>query len=68
MDIVPSSQESTLDKGEQIVTVETDVTQDTSTDPKADISPKTEAQSSTKGVCIYSQECVGWQDQNLKSR
>ena len=68
VDIVPSSQDSTLDKGEQIVTVETDVTHDTTTDPKVDISLKTEARSSTKGVCIYSQECVGWQDQNLKSR
>ncbi|XP_035017210.1 protein Spindly [Hippoglossus stenolepis] len=50
VDIAPSSQESTLDKGEQIVTVETDVTQYTTTDPKADIRPKTEAQSSIKGL------------------
>ncbi|XP_060935983.1 protein Spindly [Limanda limanda] len=50
VDIVPSSQESTLDKGEQIVTVETDVTHDMTIDPKADIKPKTEAQSSTKGL------------------
>ncbi|XP_034454660.1 protein Spindly isoform X2 [Hippoglossus hippoglossus] len=50
VDIAPSSQESTLDKGEQMVTVETDVTQYTTTDPKADIRPKTEAQSSTKGL------------------
>ncbi|XP_053284823.1 protein Spindly isoform X2 [Pleuronectes platessa] len=50
VDILPSSQESPLDKGGQIVTVETDVMHDMTTDPKADISPKTEAQSSTKGL------------------
>ncbi|XP_019934054.2 protein Spindly [Paralichthys olivaceus] len=49
VDIVPSSQESTLEKGEQIVTVETDVMHDRTTDPKADVSPTTKARSSTKG-------------------
>nr|XP_019934054.1 PREDICTED: protein Spindly [Paralichthys olivaceus] len=49
VDIVPSSQESTLEKGEQIVTLETDVTHDRTTDPKADVSPTTKARSSTKG-------------------
>lgn len=52
LDTVPSSEETTLDKGEHVVTVEMDVTYNKAADPEADICPTVEALSSTQGVCI----------------
>ena len=56
VDIVPSSEETTLDQGEQLVAVEMDVTNTAKTaDPEADTSHPAEAVSSTRGVCIGGQ-------------
>lgn len=51
VDIVPSSEETTCDRSEQVVTVEMDVTQKTA-EPEADICPTAQALSSKQGVCI----------------
>ncbi|XP_037635995.1 protein Spindly isoform X1 [Sebastes umbrosus] len=57
VDIVPSSEETTLDKGERVVVVEMDVTNTAKTaDPEADTSHTAEAVSSTQGVCIREPE------------
>ncbi|XP_074503939.1 protein Spindly isoform X1 [Sebastes fasciatus] len=57
VDIVPSSEETTLDKGERVVAVEMDVTNTAKTaDPEADTSHTAEAVSSTQGVCIREPE------------
>ncbi|AWP12594.1 putative protein Spindly-like isoform 2 [Scophthalmus maximus] len=55
VDIGTSTQESRLDKGEQLVAVETDVTHNRTTGPKADINLTTEAGSSTQGVHLKSE-------------
>lgn len=67
MDIVPSS-EGTLDKGEQVVAIEMDVTSPKRTEPEAHTSPPAEAVSSTQSVCIRGQWlCRLTQDQSLNS-
>ncbi|XP_018549909.1 protein Spindly [Lates calcarifer] len=48
VDIVPSSEETTCDRSEQVVTVEMDVTQKTA-EPEADICPTAQALSSKQG-------------------
>ncbi|XP_035525075.1 protein Spindly [Morone saxatilis] len=56
VDIIPSSEEATLDKGEQVVAVELDVTTTKTAQPKADPSPTAEAAISTQGVRIGGSE------------
>lgn len=50
VDIVPFSEEIPLDKGDQVVALETNVTHTKTADPEDDICPTPEAVSSTQGV------------------
>ncbi|XP_049441682.1 protein Spindly isoform X2 [Epinephelus fuscoguttatus] len=52
VDIVPSSEDTKLDKGEQLVAVEMNVTNTKAAEPEADTSHTAEALSSTQGVCV----------------
>ncbi|XP_038555810.1 protein Spindly isoform X1 [Micropterus salmoides] len=52
VDVTPSSEETTLDKSEQAVAVEMDVTNTKTTDPKGDTCCAAESSSFTDGVCI----------------
>lgn len=54
VDIIPSS-EQTLDKGEQVVAVEMDITNTKTADPDAQTPPTAEAVSSTQGLCLRGQ-------------
>ncbi|XP_051274988.1 protein Spindly [Dicentrarchus labrax] len=54
--IIPSSEEATLDKGEQVVAVEMDVTATKTAEPEADPSPTAEAAISTQSVRIGGSE------------
>ncbi|XP_070769636.1 protein Spindly [Enoplosus armatus] len=56
VDVIPSPEETTLDKGERIVAAEVDVTNAEAAGPEGDTSPAPEAVSSTEGVCIGGSE------------
>eukprot|EP00064_Thunnus_orientalis_P018285 superscaffoldBa00004164_g18381 len=58
VDIVPSSEAATFDKGEQVVAVEMDVTNTKTTDPEADTCPTAEPVSSTQEPEPRPAKCV----------
>lgn len=73
VDIIPSSEEMMLVKGEQVVAVVMDVTHPKTAEPEADIRPSAEALNATQGLCIQSQKqdnqhIVMWQNVHTATR